>query len=87
MKRLYKKAGIQEFGSQKAGYTTAENVKKIASMPLHFNPGEKYQYGMGLDVLVYFVEIVSGKPFDVFAQERIFKPLGMKDTYFLFATN
>jgi CubicO group peptidase (beta-lactamase class C family) len=82
MRRLYKKAGIQEFASQQAGYTTAENVKKIAAMPLHFNPGEKYQYGMGLDVLVYFVEIISGKPFDQFAKERIFEPLGMKDTYF-----
>ena len=82
MRRLYKKAGIQEFAAQKAGYTTAENVKKIGEMPLHFNPGEKYQYGMGLDVLVAFVEKVSGKSFDAFVKERLFEPLGMKDTYF-----
>ena len=82
MRRLYKEAGIQEFGTLKSELTTAENVKRIAQMPLHFEPGEKYQYGMGLDVLVYFVEVVSGKDFEAFLQERLFGPLGMKDTYF-----
>jgi len=37
---------------------------------------------LGLDVLGYFIEIMSGKPFDEFLQERIFEPLGMNDTYF-----
>jgi CubicO group peptidase (beta-lactamase class C family) len=47
-----------------------------------FHPGEGYEYGLNIDVLGYFVEIVSGMPLDRFFQERIFKPLKMKDTYF-----
>lgn len=51
-------------------------------MPLHFNPGENYKYSEGLDVLGYLIEKISGQPLDVFFKERIFKPLGMDDTYF-----
>ena len=81
MKMLYRKAGVQEIAAQD-DLTTAENVKRIASMPLHFEPGEKPLYGMGLDVLAYFVEIVSGQSFDQFVKARILDPLGMKDTHF-----
>lgn len=81
MKMLYQKAGIVDL------YTTSpvsieENVKKLASLPLHHHPGEKFTYSEGLDVLGYFVEIISGKPFDQFLKERIFEPLGMEDTWF-----
>jgi CubicO group peptidase (beta-lactamase class C family) len=54
----------------------------LAKMPLMHQPGERFTYGLNTDVLGLFVEIVSGKPLDVFFQERIFKPLGMNDTYF-----
>jgi CubicO group peptidase (beta-lactamase class C family) len=57
-------------------------VNKLAKMPLMHQPGERWTYGLNTDVLGLFVEIVSGKPLDVFFQERIFKPLGMNDTYF-----
>ena len=59
-----------------------ENIKKLAKLPLHHNPGEKYTYSLGLDVLGYFVEIVSGMPFDEFLRKRLFDPLGMDDTWF-----
>jgi CubicO group peptidase (beta-lactamase class C family) len=80
-KMMYYKAGITDL------YTTenisiAESVKKLAKLPLHHQPGEKYTYAEGLDVLGYFVEIVSGEPFDVFLKKHIFDPLGMSDTYF-----
>lgn len=80
-KALYHKAGVVDL------YTTqpvriADNIKRLAKLPLHHHPGEKFVYSEGLDVLGYFIEIMSGMPFDVFLQTRLFEPLGMKDTYF-----
>jgi CubicO group peptidase (beta-lactamase class C family) len=59
-------------------------VKKLAKLPLHHNPGEKFTYSEGLDVLGYFIEIVSGMPFDQFLRTHIFDPLGMNDTRFYY---
>ena len=57
-------------------------VNNLAKMPLHFDPGVKYQYSYGLDVLGYLVEVVSQMPFDQFLRQRLFDPLGMDDTWF-----
>jgi len=57
-------------------------VEEIAKIPLAFHPGTSYRYSTAIDVLGYLVEVVSGKPFDVFLRERIFEPLGMTDTDF-----
>ncbi|GAB2794061.1 serine hydrolase domain-containing protein [Rhabdobacter roseus] len=78
---MYHKAGITDL------FTTApvrigESVRKLAALPLHHQPGEKYVYSEGLDVLGYFIEVVSGQPFDVFLRTRLFEPLGLKDTHF-----
>ncbi|MFZ1133136.1 MAG: serine hydrolase domain-containing protein [Terriglobales bacterium] len=62
--------------------TIADSTRRIAGLPLLFNPGEKYEYSLGLDVLGRLVEVVSGKPLDEFFRTRIFEPLGMKDSYF-----
>lgn len=62
--------------------TIGESIKKLSSVPLHHEPGEKYTYGIGLDVLGYMIEIVSNKTLDVFFKEEIFDPLEMTDTYF-----
>ncbi len=59
-----------------------ETIKNLAHVPLHHEPGEKYTYGIGLDVLGYLIEIVSKKTLDVFFKEEIFSPLEMNDTYF-----
>jgi len=80
-RKSYQKAGIID------AFTTEdrsiqENIKLLAKLPLHHEPGEKFTYSEGLDVLGYFIEIVSGLPFDKFLKERIFDPLGMEDTYF-----
>ncbi|MEL6193872.1 MAG: serine hydrolase domain-containing protein [Bacteroidota bacterium] len=81
MKMIYRKAGIVE-AFEVREYTIAENVKKLATLPLHHDPGEKYTYSMGLDVLGYFIEIMSGMTFEEFLEERLFTPLGMSDTFF-----
>jgi len=80
-RKIYQKAGIIDLFTVKP-ITIGENIEKLAKLPLHFNPGEKYTYSEGLDVLGYFIEVISGQPLDVFFRERIFEPLGMNDTYF-----
>jgi len=59
-----------------------EVAAKIAKQPLHHEPDKKFTYSLGIDVLGYFIEKISGKPFPEFLKERIFNPLEMKDTYF-----
>jgi CubicO group peptidase (beta-lactamase class C family) len=62
--------------------TIGEGVKKLARIPLLFQPGDLWEYSMADDVLGYLVEVVSGMPLDKFFRDRIFQPLGMKDTAF-----
>jgi CubicO group peptidase (beta-lactamase class C family) len=62
--------------------TLAETVEKLAKSELAFDPGTKWQYGPGLTVAGRVVEIVSGKSFDKFLDERFFQPLEMKETTF-----
>jgi CubicO group peptidase (beta-lactamase class C family) len=80
-RRIYREAGIVDLFTTEP-VTIGENVKQLAKLPLHHHPGEKYTYSEGLDVLGYFIEVVSGLPFDVFLRERLFGPLGMEDTGF-----
>ena len=54
----------------------------IASMPLVYQPGTKWSYSVGLDVLGRVIEVASGMPFDKFLHERLFKPCGMESTWF-----
>ncbi|MDD5507975.1 MAG: serine hydrolase [Bacteroidales bacterium] len=62
--------------------TVGDMVKKLAGLPLLFNPGERWHLGMNADVVGYLVEILSGQSLDTFISERICQPLGMTDTYF-----
>ncbi len=62
--------------------TTVEIANRIGQQPLAFHPGEKWQYGFSADVLAALVEVVSGMRYSDFLQEKIFLPLGMKDTGF-----
>ncbi|GJM33697.1 MAG: serine hydrolase [Saprospiraceae bacterium] len=80
-KMIYYKAGITDlFTTEKI--SIEESVKKLAKLPLHHHPGEAYVYSEGLDVLGYFIEVISGMPFDEFLRKRLFDPLGMNDTWF-----
>lgn len=78
---IFAKAGVPAVNSLDS-LTTEQVVKTIATLPLMFDPGEKYLYGMNSDVIGYLIEVLSGKKLDEFLQERIFLPLGMNDTYF-----
>jgi len=80
-KLIYRKAGITDLFTSE-NISIEESVKKLAKLPLHHNPGEKFTYSEGLDVLGYFIEVISGMPFDEFLKTHLFDPLGMKDTGF-----
>lgn len=69
-------------GSQQNEGSLQETVEKLARRPLDFEPGTKWQYSPGLSVCGRVVEVVSGRPFEEFLAERIFRPLKMTDTTF-----
>lgn len=79
-KQSFMKNGVMCFCDEDV--TIGEAIRNLADVPLHHEPGEKFTYSMGLDVLGYMIEIVSGKKLDVFYREEIFDPLDMNDTYF-----
>lgn len=81
MKMIYAKAGITDLFTTEP-ITIGESVKKLAKLPLHHHPGEKWTYSEGLDVLGYFIEVISGMTFEEFLRKRLFDPLGMDDTHF-----
>jgi CubicO group peptidase (beta-lactamase class C family) len=64
------------------GADSAEVCRQWASVPLLFQPGSEWNYGVSTDVLGRLVEVLSGQPLDQFFEERIFRPLGMTDTSF-----
>lgn len=66
----------------KEGMDLGELIDQLATVPLEFHPGTEWKYGLSTDVLARLVEVVSGMSFDDFLEERIFAPLGMKDTAF-----
>jgi CubicO group peptidase (beta-lactamase class C family) len=64
-------------------FPLATRVRAYASHPLVFEPDSKYQYSnAGINTAGRIIEVVSGKKYEDFLQERLFKPLGMKDTTF-----
>ena len=77
--------GLGEASSEqsRAAKTLADLIPHYASQPVKFEPGTKWEYSQSsINSLGRIVEIVSGKPFQDFLDERLFRPLGMKDTTF-----
>lgn len=65
------------------GLSLRDTAKEAASIPLLFEPGTKVKYSnTGIDIGAAVIEVVTGKPWDVFLKERVLDPLGMKDTTF-----
>src|SRR4029078_9460876 len=81
MNAIYAKAKVPSG----LGYFDADlltEMKKLAKLPLGFQPGEKWQYGLNADLLGCLIQVISKQTLDEFFQKNIFEPLGMKDTYF-----
>jgi len=77
---MYRSAGF-EWG-EPPGVDLAGCCELWAALPLLFEPGSEWNYGVSTDVLGRLVEVVSGQRLDSFFRERIFEPLGMVDTGF-----
>ncbi len=67
--------------------SNAELVEKLAKLPLSYQPGTTFEYGMSTDVLGRVVEVTSGRGLDRCFAEHITVPLGMRDTAFGFAAD
>jgi CubicO group peptidase (beta-lactamase class C family) len=76
--KAYREAGI-DFAKMDS---LKELVDKLATVPLLYQPGERWVYSVAHDVQAYLVEYFSGMRFDKFVQTRIIQPLGMKDAVF-----
>ena len=75
--QMYVRAGVLDKKNDTAAFLTT-----VASLPLAYQPGEKWVYSISVDVQGALVEAVSGQSLDRFLQERILEPLGMEDTGF-----
>ncbi len=62
--------------------STMEMAKALSETPLLFEPGERWCYGLGHDILAAFVEKLTGQRFADYVKENIFEPVGMKNSYF-----
>lgn len=79
---MYMKAKLRE-----PEQTLEESIHELAKLPLLYHPGETRRYAVATDILARVIEIVSGKTFDQFLQERIFDPLQMNNTSFHVSQN
>jgi CubicO group peptidase (beta-lactamase class C family) len=59
-----------------------EWIRRVATLPLMHQPGERWMYDLGLDVLGVLIARATGQPLETFLRERLFEPLGMKHTGF-----
>jgi len=81
MNAIYSKAGvIGGFGNDRI--TIGDDIKILGKQPLVHQPGERFTYGLNVDVIGYLIEILSGERLDQYLKNRIFVPLGMNDTWF-----
>lgn len=74
---LYEAADLRARGT-----TLADFITKLAKLPLLYQPGTDWRYSLANDVQGRLVEVLSGMPFDRFLEQRIFRPLDMRDTGF-----
>ncbi len=75
---LYRVSGVGDWDSA----TIGDKVKILTQLPLKFQPGTAWEYGLSIDVAGYLVEVLSGIPLDEYFKSKIFEPLNMEDTGF-----
>jgi len=80
VKELYAKEGVDW-----KDVTPAEQIERLAKVPLAHQPGTTFEYGLSVDVLGRVIEAITGTTLGQFLSERIFVPLGMKDSAFIVA--
>ncbi|MBI9042939.1 MAG: beta-lactamase family protein [Anaerolineaceae bacterium] len=75
--KLYRAANLRE-----PGINLEEMVGRMAELPLLYHPGERWVYSMATSVVGRLIEVLSGMNLNDYLQQRIFQPLGMRDTTF-----
>lgn len=75
---MYREAGL----SMGQLDSLAQEVDKLGTVPLLYDPGERWVYGLGHDVQARLIEVFSGMPYAEYLQRTVFGPLGMRDTVF-----
>jgi CubicO group peptidase (beta-lactamase class C family) len=78
---IYAKAHVPSGVGSPPG-TLATAIDALARQPLMNQPGERFTYGLSVDVLGRLIEVLSGQPLDQYLRTQVFEPLGMRDTYF-----
>lgn len=81
MKAIYAKAGISS-GVGVTHQNLIDEMNKLGGLPLAFQPGTQWRYGLSVDVLGAVIEVITGKSLENFLRENIFNPLKMNDTWF-----
>ncbi|WP_337844731.1 serine hydrolase domain-containing protein [Thermus sp.] len=77
VKRRYLEAGVDRFDLPREAF-----LERLSALPLRFQPGEAFEYGLSTDVLGHLLEALSGKTLAELMEERVFTPLGMRDSGF-----
>ncbi|WP_246660133.1 serine hydrolase domain-containing protein [Rhizobium sp. FKL33] len=80
VERAYTEAGLD---FDRPGDCMTEAIGRLCRLPLAFQPGARWGYGLSTDVLGHLVEVISGNTLGAFFKSRIFDPLGMRDTDFV----
>jgi CubicO group peptidase (beta-lactamase class C family) len=78
---IYAKSGLTG-GVGTKNQKLSEAMTRLAGVPLFFQPGTQWKYGLSTDLLGYLIEIWSGMTLEEYFTQKIFKPLGMENTYF-----
>ena len=75
---IYREHGLMMFQLD----SLSQEIEQLGKVPLRYQPGEQWVYGLNHDIQAYLVEVFSGMPFGEYLEEVIFEPLGMQDTMF-----
>ena len=78
---LYSAEGVVDWDA-----SIGEKVKQLAGIPLKYQPGTRWEYGLSIDVAGYLIEVMSGMTFEEYLQDEVLEPLGMDDTGFYVPT-
>ncbi len=81
-KQAWKDAGIEGWYFADRDEPVSAVVARVAALPMVAQPGEHFVYGYSTDILGVVIERVSGQSLDTFLEERLLRPLGMRDTHF-----
>jgi len=74
---LYRVTGVADWDAP-----IGDKVKQLARLPLKYQPGTRWEYGLSIDVAGYLIEVLSGMPLDEYLAREVFEPLKMEDTGF-----